>query len=170
MEPNKHKEETKVSLTFNTSELMYDIKNYAYIEGNIMADDERKFQVTDIAEDGNKDRVTRMLNLAHAECVEMLYPYTKMDVSSAEIDNILELPDIFKIDMNANSGFSQTTINMLSILIHEYMVNRVVADWMSINKPESHANWEIKLEDTRYKIKSAISYRQGMIKRRLQPF
>lgn len=166
----KHKEETKVSLTFNTSELMYDIKNCAYIEGNIMPDDEKKFQVRDIAEDGNNDRVTRVLNLAHAECVEMLYPYTKMDVSSAEKDNILELPDIFKIDMNVNSGFSQTTINMLSILIHEYMVNRVVADWMSINKPESQANWEFKLEETRYKIKSAIVHRQGMIKRRLQPF
>ena len=170
MEPNKHKEETKVSLTFNTSELMYDIKNYAYIEGNIMADDERKFQVTDIAEDGNKDRVTRMLNLAHAECVEMLYPYTKMDISSTEKDNFLELPDIFRIEMIANCGFSQTTINILSLLIHEYIVNRVVADWLSINKPESQANWEVKLEDSRYKIKSTISNRRGPVKRRLQPF
>ena len=166
----KHKEETKVSLTFNTSELMYDIKNYAYIEGNIMADDEKKFQVRDIAEDGNRDRVTRMLNLAHAECVEMLYPYTKTEVSSSEKDNILELPDIFIIDMNANSGFSQTTINMLSILIHEYMVNRVVADWLSINKPESQANWEIKLVDIKDKVKSTIANRRGPVKRRLQPF
>lgn len=166
----KEKEKIEVSFTFDTSELMYDIKNYAYIEGNIMPDDERKYQVRDIAEDGNKDRVTRVLNLAYAECVEMLYPYTKTNINSAEKDNILELPDIFKIDMIANSGFSQTTINMLSILIHEYMVNRVVADWLSINKPESQANWEFKLEETRYKIKSTIAHRQGMIKRRLQPF
>ena len=50
------------------------------------------------------------------------------------------------------------------------MVNRVIADWLSINKPESQANWEFKLEETRYKIKSTISNRRGPVKRRLQPF
>ena len=166
----KEKDKIEVSFTFDTSELMYDIKNYAYIEGNIMPDDERKYQVRDIDEDGNKHRVTRVLNLAYAECVEMLYPYTKTNINSAEKDNFLELPDIFRIEMIANCGFSQTTINILSLLIHEYMVNRVIADWLSINKPESQANWEFKLEETRYKIKSTISNRRGPVKRRLQPF
>lgn len=166
----KEKDKVKVSFTFNTSELMYDIKNYAYIEGNIMPDDEKKFQVRDIAEDGNSDRVTRVLNLAHAECMEMLYPYTKSEVITHKKDSNLELPDCYVIDVNLPIGFSQTTINMLSILIHEYMVNRVVADWLSINKPESQANWEFKLEETRYKIKSTISNRRGPVKRRLQPF
>lgn len=166
----KEKEKIEVSFTFDTSELMYDIKNYAYIEGNIMPDDERKYQVRDIDEDSNKYRVIRVLNLAYAECVEMLYPYTKTDINFAEKDNFLELPDVFRIEMIANCGFSQTTINILSLLIHEYMVNRVIADWLSINKPESQSNWEVKLEETRYKIKSTISNRRGPVKRRLQPF
>lgn len=166
----KRKDKIEVSFTFNTSELLYDIKNYAYIEGNIMPDDERKFQVRDIAEDGNKDRITRVLNLAYAECVEMLYPYSKDEVSTKEKDSNLELLDCYVIDADLPIGFSQTSVNILSSLIHEYMVYRVVADWLSINKPESHGNWEVKLVDIKDKIKSTISNRRGPVKRRLQPF
>lgn len=70
-----------VSLEFSRKALIYDISNCAYVEGDVMpADDEHsKHQVFDIAEDGNIDRVTRILDLAHAECVEMMYPYTKVE-------------------------------------------------------------------------------------------
>lgn len=166
----KEKEKIEVSFTFNTSELLYDIKNYAYIEGNIMPDDEKKFQVRDITEEGNNDRVTRVLNLAYAECVEMLYPYSKVEVSCREKDSNLELLDCYVIDAVLPIGFSQTSVNILSSLIHEYMVYRVVADWLSINKPESQGNWEVKLVDIKDKIKSTISNRRGPVKRRLQPF
>ncbi|MBE6299811.1 MAG: hypothetical protein E7083_05675 [Bacteroidales bacterium] len=174
MKPTKDKgpcpTHKQVKLLFNTSELLYDIKNYAYIEGNIMSDDERKYQLIDIAEYGNDDRVTRVLNLAYAECVEMLYPYTKEEICTQEKDSNLELLDCYVINTNLPIGFSQTTVNILSSLIHEYMVCRVVADWLSINKAESQNNWELKLLDIKNKIRGAVLNRRGPIKRKMQPF
>lgn len=71
-----------VTLTFKRTELLYDAENYSFVEGDIMkADDEHaRHQVFDIAAKGNIDRVTRVLNLAHAECVEMLFPYSKEEI------------------------------------------------------------------------------------------
>ena len=71
-----------VTLTFKRSELIYDVANYSFVEGDIMKADEEhaRHQVFDIVESGNENRVTRILNLAHAECIEMLFPYTKEDI------------------------------------------------------------------------------------------
>lgn len=68
-----------VTLTFKRSELIYDAENYSFVEGDIMKTDDAhaRHQVFDIGQKGNIDRVTRVLNLAHAECVEMLFPIQK---------------------------------------------------------------------------------------------
>ena len=68
-----------VKMTFKREELLYDIRNNAYVEGDVMQakTEHDRHQVQDIGEDGNIDRVTRLLDLAHAECEEALFPYTK---------------------------------------------------------------------------------------------
>ena len=75
-----------VTLTFKRAELLYDASNYSFVEADIMPQDEEhtKHQVFDIAQDGNVDRVTRVLNLAHSECVELLFPYAKEDIPDTE--------------------------------------------------------------------------------------
>ena len=74
----KKLQQTKtVTLTFKRSELLYDVENYSFVEGDIMEteNEHARHQVFDIGQSGNVNRVTRVLNLTHAECVEMLYPY-----------------------------------------------------------------------------------------------
>ena len=61
-------------LTFSREQLIYDIGNYAYVQAELMERDEglrRKF-VGDIVQTSNVDRVTRVLDMAYTECVEML--------------------------------------------------------------------------------------------------
>ena len=74
-----------VSLKFKRSELLYDCANLGYVHGDTMhTDDEHdRHQVMDIVEDGNVDRVTRILNLAMSEIREALYPYTKEEAQNA---------------------------------------------------------------------------------------
>ena len=131
---------TLVTLLFKREELLYDIENYSYVEGDVMqtnAEHERH-QVTDVGQDGNIDRVTRVLYLAHAECVNMLYPYTKQPVDIKEgRDNTLTEMQEYEIRMVVPGEMSKTTITLLERLIHEYMVYRVLSDWMSITKPTS---------------------------------
>lgn len=162
------------TLTFKRAELIYDASNYSFVEADILpeGDECRRHQVFDIGQDGNVDRVTRVLNMAHAECVEMLYPYTKEEIPDEQkaLDDVLTEPELYEIKLTLPEGFSLTTLRMLEHLIHEYFVCRVLADWMSITNPESEANWEKKFTTLRNKIKSSLVSRTGKVRRKLKPF
>lgn len=171
---NSQQQTKPVTLTFKRSELLYDAANYSFVEGDIMkADDEHaRHQVFDIAEKGNIDRVTRVLNLAHAECVEMLFPYTKEEIADGHeaLNDVLTAPEEYHIVLNLPVGFSFTTVKLLQPMIHEYLVCRVLADWMSITNPNSEANWERKFESLRSKIRTSLMSRIGKVRRKCKPF
>lgn len=164
--------DTNVKLIFKRSEILYDVSNYSFIEGDIMkGDDEHlKHQVFDIGQKGNVDRVTRILSLAHAECIEMLFPYTKRETSNIVLDNVLSEPEEYHITMCIPYNFSETTIELLKNLIHEYLVCRVLEDWMSITKPDSQANWRDKLESIKTKILLSLTSRGTVLRRKQSPF
>lgn len=162
------------TLTFKRAELLYDAENYSFVEGDILNEDDEhsRHQVFDIGQSGNVDRVTRVLNLAHSECVEMLYPYTKEEIPDEQeaLDDILVAPDDYKIELTLPESFSLTTLKLLMHLIHEYLVCRVLADWMSITNPKSQANWEDKMHSLKTKIQTSLVSRSGKIRRKLKPF
>lgn len=161
-------------LTFKRSELLYDAGNYSFVEADILPEGEecRRHQVFDIVEAGNVDRVTRVLNTAHAECVEMLFPYTKEEIPDGQeaLDDVLKEPETYEIKLALPETFSLTTLRLLEELIHEYLVCRVLADWMSITNPESEAGWEKKFTTLRNKIRTSLVLRTGNIRRKLKPF
>ena len=146
----KKLQQTKtVTLTFKRSELLYDVENCSIVEGDIMEteNEHARHQVFDIGQSGNVNRVTRVLNLTHAECVEMLYPYTKQEISDEQeaLDDILVAPEEYHIVLTLPENFSLSTVKLLKHLIHEYLICKVLADWMSITNPSSKANWEEKI-------------------------
>lgn len=163
-----------VTLTFKRAELLYDAENYSFVEGDILNEDNEhsRHQVFDIGQSGNVDRVTRVLNLAHSECVEMLYPYTKEEIPDEQeaLDDILVAPDEYKIELTLPEGFSLTTLKLLKHLIHEYLVCRVLADWMSITNPKSQANWEDKMRSLKTKIQTSLVSRSRKVRRKQKPF
>lgn len=161
-------------LTFSREQLIYDIGNYAYVQAELMERDEglrRKF-VGDIVQTGNVDRVTRVLDMAYTECVEMLYPYSKEETGDDKptLDDSLPERDAYEIKLSLPVMFSLTTLHMLEHLLHEYLVCRVLADWMSITNPESEATWERKYTTLREKIRTSLVSRSGKMRRRLKPF
>lgn len=171
---NSQQHTRPVTLTFKRQELIYDAANYSFVEGDIMKADEEdaRHQVFDITQTGNIDRVTRVLNLAHAECVEMLFPYTKEEVSEEQtaLNDVLMAPEEYQIILNLPEGFSLTTVKLLSHLIHEYLVCRVLADWMSITNRSSQANWEDKFRELKMKIHTSLVSRTGKKRRKCKPF
>lgn len=161
-------------LIFKRAELLYDAGNYSFVEGDIMKEDDEhaRHQVFDIVQNGNVDRVTRVLNLAHSECVEMLYPYTKTEIPDEQeaLDDVLAEPEEYIIELSLPEGFSLSTLKLLKELIHEYLVCRVLADWMSITNPKSQANWEEKMKALKTKIQTSLVSRSGKVRRPLKPF
>ena len=162
-----------VELTFTRQNLLYDIENYAFVEGDVMRTDNEhaKHQVFDIAQDGNIDRVNRILDLAHAECVEMMYPYTKEPCDSEEVqENSLSVKEQYQISMLVPDDFSKSTVSLITKLVHEYMVCRVLADWMSITNPSSQSNWQSKLDSIEEQIRNHLNARCGRVRRAQTPF
>lgn len=164
----------KATLTFHRGEILYDCANCAFVEGDIADSTEMehaRHQIQDIAEDGNVDRATRVLNLAHAEVVELLFPFTKNDVDGTEdLDDTKDEPETYTVSLNLPGKFSKTTVNLLLHLIHEYMVCRVLQDWLSITYPKIAGTWAEKVEEARQKIKEAKAARTGRTKRNMSPF
>jgi hypothetical protein len=171
------KEETRnVSLKFMRAELLYDVKNYAYVEADVMGEpgdskvQHAQHQLADIGEAGNIDRVSRILDVVHTAVVEMLYPFTKQEVVEEEIDDRLIEPTEYVVEMTVPISVSKTTVKLLSRLIHEYMVYRVMADWLSIMNPAAAQGWMARAEETQAEIERAKNMRRTAMVRKTHPW
>lgn len=166
----------RVLLTFDRNELLYDIKNYAYIEGHVWGEDAPEIRhaqhtLIEIGEEGNVDRVNRILGVVHAAVVEMLYPYTKQEPTEEDvISDRMWTPDKYQIVMDVPTSMSRTTLHLLSKLIHELMVSRVIYDWLSITHPEAARNWLDKAIESEQEINTVKNSRTGVLRRPSHPF
>ncbi len=164
-------------LKFLWRELLYDIENGAYVVSDVMqdagvkADNSHARHVTaDVGEEGNRDRVRRILGVVHQEVKDLLYPYTKEEVVAEEISNRLEEPESYDVTMTVPAAMSRTTMQLLSKLVHEYMVARVLADWLGETNAAASATWAAKAEEAQRAITSAKNLRREPLTRKLNPF
>lgn len=127
--------------------------------------------VIDVGQDGNIDRVRRVLDLAFAEVVEALFPYTKLDVVEGERlnDDLLEREG-YDIDLRVPLGFSRTTLSLLENLIHEYAVCCVLSDWLSMTNIAAHEKWELRKQSVLLSIRDNLGGRVGKRRRRPSVF
>lgn len=160
------------TLLFKRKSLIYDIENYAFVEGDIMPEQNHgQHQVFDVAQDGNKDIVTRVLNLAYAQCVESLYPYTKSPcVEGEDLFDRLVAPEYYVIELSLPADFSRSTLVLLKHLIHRYFTCCVLYEWMSITNPAVKDAWMERVEDAKAQIKGALRNRRRPIRIRQHPF
>lgn len=132
---------TKIRLL--TSQLLYDIRNIAYVEGHLLPDDtechHRRHLVTDIGEDGNIDIVARSLLLAHAA---LQWALARANLAPGRYTDILTLPKTFVLPLTATLTHARATL--LTQLAHEYMVACALAHWLSITHPEAAAKWQAR--------------------------
>lgn len=165
-----------VSLVFKREQLLYDIGNYAFVEGDVIPaqEEHERHQVMDVTQAGNIDLATRTLNLAHSETEELLYPYTKRPVADGErLDDELEEPEEYVIEMRVPATMSATSLKYLRNLIHDYLVARVLYEWMSLTNLTnrgSKQNWEMKIDGLKMKMKSSALWRIKPLRIRKHPF
>lgn len=171
-----------VVLTFLRNELLNDLDQYGFVEGDVMRVGDPKneaeehlrhgkHQVQDITQDGNIDLVTRWLNLKLAWCREALFPYTKSPVmDNVTLDDVLREPNTYSIAMTVLDDFSETTVTYLEELIHNLLVWWVLYYWFSITKPEGAEKWLASAKGAEEDIKGALARRCGRTRRPLRPF
>lgn len=178
---NRDKTKT-VTLTFLRSELLNDIDQYGYVEGDVMnVGDPKteahehlrhgKHQTQDITQDGNIDIVTRHLDLALSWCRERLYPYSKSAVGDGVVmDDVLTVTDTYSITLTVPEDFSETTAEYLEQLIHNLLVYYAMWHWLSITKPEGADKWMAKANALADEAKGALARLCGKVYRRRSPF
>ena len=161
-----------VRLKFLRDELLYDIKNYAYVEADVLGEENQHAQhvLAEIGEAGNEDRVSRILAVVHTAVIEMLYPFTKAEPIEEEIDNCLSVPEEYVVELSVPNTMSRTTLHHLSKLIHEFMVYCVLADWLSITNPQSAANWSAKADAIKEEIEEVKNLRRKVFTRATHPW
>lgn len=175
-----------VVLTFLRNELLNDLDQYGFVEGDVQRTDERlrngqrieqdylkhgKHQTQDITQDGNIDLVTRWLNLKLAWCREALFPWTKDPVmDNVTLDDILNDPETYTIIMTVPEDFSDTTVKYLEELIHNLLVWWVLYHWLSITKPEGAEKWLAAEQGAEEDVKKTLAKRCGRTRRPLRPF
>lgn len=115
--------------------------------------------------------------LAHAECVEMLYPYTKKDITENEEvqdgKNMedSEIPSVsYDIVLVIPKEMSQTTISLVERQINEYIVSRLIAEWMMVSDMNLHAYWIERYTSIRRHINTTLISRMKPLRRTSRPF
>ena len=167
--------EKRATLKFSTEELLHDIANMAYVEGDLIdgGNEHAAHQVRDICEDGNIERVLRVVDMAVAKCRERLYPYTREDAEDgAELDNSPDEKEEHVISMLLPEDFSKTTLDYLNKLLHEYICCTALADWMTIANTEnkaSAATWAAKAEEAQEQVMKIINLRRTRVRRTISP-
>ena len=167
--------EKRATLKFSTEELLHDIANMAYVEGDLIdgGNEHAAHQVRDICEDGNRERVLRVVDMAIAKCRERLYPYTREDAQDGtELDNAPNEKEEHIISMLLPEDFSKTTLDYLNKLLHEYICCAALADWMTIANTENKASaaaWAAKAEDAQEQVTKIINLRRCRVRRTISP-
>lgn len=164
---------TTVTLRFKREALLYDIAQMGYVEGDVQESENphTPHQTQDIVQDGNVDRVTRVLSLAWSVCQELLRPYTKEETAEdIDLSDDLEEPEEYVIKMSVPSGFSKTTAYMLRNLVHEYLVCRALGEWLSVTKPAAADAWYAKAAAAMNDIEDSLSGIEKVTERPLSPW
>jgi len=163
------------TLTFSREQLLREISNCSYYEGNVLDEnDNKRHIVQEVLDDGMVCRVTKMLNLAYAEVVEMLYPYSNLQKAKGCNEDIHcdvdDEVDKYVIVLTLPEGFSATTVNLLQYLSNEYMICRVMSDLLGISHHNGEDNWLVKLDDVKDKINRCKNNRSKPLRRKMHPF
>ncbi len=161
------------TVTLLRSELLYDIANSAFVTGDVIGEENEHAHhlVTDVTQEGNIDRVTRMLDLAFADLDEKLYPYTKGDIEDGtEADDKMGETEKYVLSLSLPSSFSATTLRLVAKLAHEFLVCRVLHDWLGVTSPENAAVWGVRAESVGERLRTALTSRSKAFRRKMKPF
>lgn len=158
--------------------LLYDISNIAWTVADCPGIETHALhQVRDICQEGNIDRVSRVLGLAYSQILSVLFPILKApginidrDISKHPRDYVL----IFRDDRCLKFFLTQELKLRIKETCHEYMVAMVLADWLAITLPEAAEVWKERalacFEALREIANSAMISSASSFRRKLSPF
>ena len=180
----------KVMVELMKNELVHDIKNTAYSfaeseniintkAGQVESMPETLEQVYTIGEDGNREKLARILDSAVEDCMELLFRFCKMEMrgggfDSNEWEECVGSPtndeEAYYLAMLMPIGFSKTSVHTMTVYMHDYIVYECLYEWMMIVYPNGAERFKVLAEDKKQKMKDASNRTAGRERIRLHPF
>lgn len=158
--------------------LLYDIANLAYVIADTGEDSNHILhKVRDICEEGNIDRVSRVLGLAYTHVLSVLSPIIENHDRDLDKDYSV-IPHNYEIKFKTEREFHfrLTPEKKLKIkeCVHEFMVCMVLADWLGIVLPAAADVWKFRMQEAESQISSlcsGVTAGEGrFLRRKLNPF
>lgn len=107
----------------------------------------------DALDDGNREMVLNTMARLFYETTNLLHPFAKLPVSGWPADNSPQGADEYAIFLQFPYERSEGQVQELSRSVHEYIVTKCVAEWLSLTLPQSDwQSWERKAQQTRERI------------------
>lgn len=173
----------KVMIELQKSELIYDIRNTSYTYADSIrsgvADSHLIHNIYDVAEDGNRDKLARILDSTIEDCREVLYRFTKMEMlgsgfDSNEWEECIGSPtneeESYYLALRMPNGFSSTSVHTMTVYIHDYIVNQSLYEWLMVVYPDGADRFWALAEEKKEKIKNASNRSAVRARIRLHPF
>lgn len=173
----------KVMIELQKGELVYDIRNTAYTFADSISsgvsDLHSIHQIYDVGEEGNRDKLARILDSAVEDCKELLYRFTKMEMlgsgfDSNEWEECIGSPtndeDAYYLAMRMPNGFSKTSVHTMTEYIHDYIVNQCLYEWLMIVYPDGADRFWSLAEEKKQKMKDASNRSAVRARIALHPF
>ncbi len=173
----------KVMMELIKNELVFDIKNTAYIfadsYGRTNEETTRLKNVFDIGEEGNLDKLARVLDSAVEDCREMLFRFTKSEMTNGGFDSneweeCLGSPaneeEAYYLTMVMPQDFSKTSVHTLTVYVHGYIVNQCLYEWMMLIMPDLADRFKILAEEKKQKLENASIRSASRCRIKLHPF
>ena len=159
----------KVMIELEKKELIYDIKNTAFSFADSYAsqkntDSKQLKNVFDISEEGNRDKLARILDSAVEDCREMLFRFTKVEMLCGGFDSnewaeCIGSPtneeEAYYLALRMQNGFSKTSVHTMTVYIHDYIVNQCLYEWLMVVFPDGADRFWALAEDKKQKIQAA---------------
>lgn len=138
------------------SSLLYDISNLAYViadTGDTL--NHGLHRVADICEEGNRDRVARVLGHAYVHILDSLAAVVEKPRLDLNRDWSAGVRD-YEINFLKDCRLSPQRKLRIKECVREYMVCMVLADWLSFTFPEAASIWEERAREELESLKALL--------------
>lgn len=130
---------THINVILEVKEIVFDIQNKAFLIGQAREAEGANYeaasnmQVCDDEE--NSYQIRRSLTTAFAQLKSMLGEYINntSTLSNNKLDCSIDINGTLALDLNVPNNFNTASIDVLGSVIHDYLVDKSLADWFAIN-------------------------------------
>ncbi|MGN1228652.1 MAG: hypothetical protein ACI4T5_03245 [Prevotella sp.] len=155
------------TITLYVSEIVYEVKNNAYLTGKSRKNGENHEQVASIQasdDEEDKNQILRSIQVATAELRNVMSEYlTSTDTAGNNILLAEKTADdksatiVFTLNMPSN--FNAATVQTITQAAHDYAVNKATSNWLLITYKQDAADYLAKANANAATIREALSKR-----------